>query len=71
MTRLGRLVKVKNTRRKFALENDYYYSTWIKNSKGLIVPVLFTEDQIESARYRAKNNPEDIVPRGIVSIILD
>lgn len=68
-TRLGKLVQVENRDKKFN-ENKCYYSTWIKVN-GKTVPVMFTQDQIESAIYRAKRNPEDVVGRSVASLILD
>lgn len=68
-TRLGKLVKVPNRFKKFN-ENEYYYSSWIKVN-GKTVPVMFTQDQIDSATSRAKRNPEDVLGRSLTSLILD
>jgi hypothetical protein len=68
-TRLGSLTKVPNKCKKFN-ENEYYYSAWIKVN-GKTVPVMFTQDQIDSATSRANRNPEDVVGRSLSSLILD
>jgi hypothetical protein len=68
-TRVGRFVKVANRNRKHNA-NEYYYSSWIMVN-GIMTPVLFTEDQINSGIYRAKLNPEDIAERSLTSKILD
>jgi hypothetical protein len=38
---------------------------------GIMTPVLFTEDQINSGIYRAKLNPEDIAERSSLSKLID
>jgi len=68
-TRVGRFVKVANRNRKHNA-NEYYYSSWIKVN-GIMTPVLFTQDQIDSGIYRAKLNPEDNVERSSLSKLID
>ncbi len=70
-TRLGKLIKVKNKKKVSHLASEFYHSTWIKLHDGRVVPVLFTDNEIEDALERAGRNPEDIVGRSIASLILD
>jgi len=72
-TRLGRLVRVKNTKTKsFAHESDSYISVWVKDTDGLNPRcLLFTDSEITKAELRAEKNKEDLTKRSFISSILD
>jgi hypothetical protein len=68
-TRVGNLIKVTNKNKRFNA-NEYYYSGCVKIN-GIIINILLTQDQVDSAVYRANHNPEDIVERSFVSRLID
>lgn len=71
-TRLGRLVRVKNTKTKsFSHESDYYISVWVKDAKDDVKCLLFTESEIDRAEHRASKNAEDLTKRSWISKLLD
>ena len=55
----GKVIKVENANRKFGA-NANYYAIWTENSSRKEVCLLFTENQIMTAKARADKNPEDI-----------
>ena len=70
-TRLGNLVKVKNTKTKaFSHESDSYIAVWIKDCKGERC-LLFTESELSKAELRALKNTEDLTHRSWISKLLD
>lgn len=70
-TRLGRLVRVKNTKTKsFSHESDHYVSVWVKD-KDVPKCLLFTQSEIDKAEYRASRNSEDLTKRSLISKLLD
>jgi hypothetical protein len=72
-TRLGRLVKVGNTKKAhFPNVNDAYYAVWVKDADGNNPKcLLFTETDIAKAELRASKNQEDLTERSLNSLILD
>lgn len=50
---------VKNKDRKFGAAPEYY-PAMIEYDSGGVAPVLFTNNDIDKARKRASDNPEDI-----------
>ena len=70
-TRLGRLVKVKNTKAKaFSHESDSYIAVWVKDDEGSKC-LLFTENELSKAEHRALKNEEDLTQRSLISKLLD
>lgn len=71
-TRLGRLVKVRNTKTKsFSHESEYYISVWIKDLHGVNKCLLFTESELSKAEFRAEKNKEDLTQQSWISKLLD
>ena len=72
-TRLGRLVRVKNTKTKaFAHESDSYISVWISDIDGQNKRcILFTDAEVARAEHRAQKNNEDLTERSWISKLLD
>jgi hypothetical protein len=70
-TRLGRLVRVKNTNKKgYSGEREDFIAVWVKGKNGPKC-LLFTDGEIERAETRAAKNPEDLTKRSWISEILD
>lgn len=70
-TRLGRLVKVKNTKTKsFTNENDEYISVLVKFDSDVRC-LMFTETELAKALNRADKNIEDQPKQSWLSKILD
>ena len=70
-TRLGRLVRVKNTNKKgYSGEREDFIAVWVKGKNGAKC-LLFTDGEIERAEARAAKNPEDLTQRSWISEILD
>ena len=61
----GRLIKVKNTNRpKFSNANTQYYAVFVEDADGGNERcLLFTENEIKSAEYRACRNLEDLISK--------
>ena len=72
-TRLGRLVRVKNTKtRSFSHESESYISVWVADESGYDKHcLLFTDSEIAKAEARADKNKEDITKRSWISRLLD
>lgn len=71
-TRLGRLVKVKNTKTKaFSHESETYQALLIKTPGGAVKCLLFTEAEISKAEARADKNIEDQPKQSWISVLLD
>jgi hypothetical protein len=79
-TRIGRLVRVKNTQpkdvshpvRAFANENSTYISVWVKDADGVNPRcLLFTDVEIHRAEARSLKNKEDHTRRSLISKLLD
>lgn len=79
-TRIGRLVRVKNTQpkdeshplRAFASENTSYISVWVKDADGVNPRcLLFTDVEIHRAETRGQKNKEDQTKRSWLSKLLD
>lgn len=70
-TRLGRLIRVKNTNKKgYAGEREDFIAVWVKkNNKAKCL--LFTDGEIERAELRAQKNPEDLTKRSWISELFD
>lgn len=70
-TRLGRLIRVRNSQaRAFSNESREYISVWVKDSKGSRC-LLFTDSEIDRAEQRADRNQEDLTQRSWISQLLD
>lgn len=71
-TRLGRLIKVKNTKTKaFSNESDTYQAVLVKDSRGDVKCLMFTESELAKAEIRGLKNSEDQPKRSLISILLD
>jgi hypothetical protein len=72
-TRLGRLVKVKNTKKvNYPNVNDAYFAIWVKDAAGKNPKcLLFTEADLAKAELRAQKNPEDLTERSLYSLMVD
>ena len=57
--RLGEMVLVENTVRKFGSANDYWV-IYIEEPDGEVVPLMLTPREYTLARERAAKNPEDM-----------
>jgi hypothetical protein len=70
-TRLGRLVRIKNSfSTLISHEVSSYISVWVKSKKGPEC-LLFTDAEIERARMRSERNKKDLTKRSLISQILD
>jgi hypothetical protein len=70
-TRLGRLVRVKNTNKKgYSGEREDFIAVWVKGNNGPKC-LLFTDGEIERAEARAQKNPEDLTKRSLISELID
>ncbi len=61
----GRLVPVWNTERKvFSNAKKQYVAVWVEDADGKNERcLLFTENEIKAAEYRASKNPEDLTEK--------
>lgn len=61
----GRLIPVWNTEKKaFSNSKDRYISVWVEDCDGSNERcLLFTENEIKKAEYRASRNPEDLTEK--------
>ena len=57
--RLGEMVLVENTVRKFGSANDYWV-IYIEEPDGEVVPLMLTWNEFKKLRDRATKNPEDM-----------
>jgi len=71
--RLGRLIRVKNTKLKsFTHESASYISVWVSDWDGANKRcILFTDREIARAEERAENKAEDLTKRSLISKLLD
>jgi len=69
----GRLIKVKNTKRpKFSNANVKYVAVFVENANGSKERcLLFTENEIKNAEYRASQNKEDLTKKSFWVDLLD
>lgn len=58
--RMGRIVTVVNTRRKFGA-NKKYALVKVQDEQGREGYLLFTRHQLKVAQDRARKNPEDVM----------
>ncbi len=71
-TRIGRVVRVKNTKTKvFTHENDSYLAVIVKADDGDETVLMFTDAEFTKAVSRAVKNEEDSIGRSFISKILD
>ena len=71
--KMGRLIKVWNTKRsKFSNSKRTYIALQVEDSDGGNERcLLFTENEIKMAEYRASRNVEDLTDKDFLSDILD
>lgn len=69
----GRFVRVKNTdKKKFSSANEEYMAIWVENADGKSERcLLFTDDQIQEAEFRASRNKEDLTKKGFLADLFD
>jgi len=71
----GRMIRVRNTKRpKFTNANTQYVAIWVEGPSGKDSTeecLLFTENAIEEARYRASKNAEDLTKKGFWTDLTD
>lgn len=69
----GRLIRVHNTKRpKFSNAKHQYTAVWVENANGKKERcLLFTENEIKQAEYRAKRNKEDLTDKSWFTDVLD
>ena len=69
----GRLIRVENTLRpKFSNAKRRYISVWVEGPDGGDEEcLLFTQKEIENARYRAQRNSEDLTDKGFFTDLVD
>lgn len=71
-TRLGRVVRVKNTKTKtFTHENDSYLAVIVKADDNEDILLMLTDTEFAKAVSRAIKNNEDSIERSFISKILD
>jgi hypothetical protein len=72
LTRIGRLLTVKNTKAKsFSNENDTYKTVLVKTESGSIKCLMFTDVELNKAEARADKNVEDQPEQNFWSKLLD
>jgi len=69
----GRLIPVWNTERKaFSNAKSNYMAVWVEDADGGNERcLLFTENELERAEYRALRNKEDIPEKGWWTNLID
>lgn len=69
----GRLIRVLNGKRaKFSHADKTYFAIQVEDANGDNERcLLFTEEEIKIAEYRAKRNPEDLTEKGFIVDVLD
>lgn len=72
LTRIGRLLKVKNQKTKaFSNENDTYRAVLVKTECGKVKCLMFTDAELVKAESRGEKNVEDQPQQSWISKILD
>ncbi len=72
LTRLGRLLTIKNTKTKlFSNENDNYKAVLVKTECGKVKCLMFTELELNKAEARGEKNTEDQLKQSFWSKLLD
>ena len=72
LTRIGRLLTVKNTKAKaFSNENDTYRTILVKTECGKVKCLMFTDVELNKAESRASRNVEDQPEQSFWSKLLD
>ena len=69
----GRLIQVWNDKRpKFSNANKVYWAIWVEDANGKNERcLLFTDNEIKRAEYRASRNEEDLTKKNLLVDILD
>lgn len=67
--RVGQVKQVENKGKKKNAKDSYFGV--ILNSNGQYNSFLFTELELKMAFQRASSNPEDVLERSCISMILD
>jgi hypothetical protein len=72
LTRLGRLLTIKNQKIKsFSNENESYKAVLVKTECGKVKCLMFTDVELSKAEARAAKNTEDQPKQGFWSKLLD
>lgn len=68
----GRVYRIQNTEKpKLSNANDYYLGTYLESSYGGEDFYMFTDFEMNRAKYRASRNKEDFVAKGWLTDFLD
>jgi hypothetical protein len=71
-TRIGKLIKIKNTKIKsFSNENESYRTVLVKTEEGKIKCLMFTDIELSRAENRGVRNIEDQPKQSWISKLLD
>jgi len=72
LTRLGKLLTVKNTKQKsFSNENDNYKAVLVKTECGKVKCLMFTDAELIKAEARGEKNIEDQPKQSWISKLID
>ena len=72
LTRIGKLVKIKNTKTKsFSHESDSYHAVLVKTESGTVKCLMFTDIELVRAETRGDKNIEDTLKQNWISKLLD
>ncbi len=72
LTRIGRLITVKNTKQKaFSNENESYKTVLVKTECGKVKCLMFTDIELSRAESRAAKNTEDQPKQSWISKLID
>jgi len=67
----GHILQVWNTEKpKFSNANTIYYVIHCEDG-GKEFPIMLTKRELDSAKYRAERNPEDVPKRSFLTDIFD
>ena len=69
----GRLIQVWNDKRKkFSNANKVYWTVWVEDANGKNERcLLFTDNEIQRAEYRASRNAEDLTSKNLLIDLMD
>lgn len=72
LTRIGRLLKIKNEKVKaFSHENDSYKAVLVKTECGKVKCLMFTDNELSRAESRGARNTEDQPKQSWISKLID
>ena len=72
LTRLGRLLTIKNQKIKsFSNENESYKAVLVKTECGKVKCLMFTDNELSKAESRGDRNTEDQPKQSWISKLID